>query len=81
MSTQPPVTERKLGRHKALGLYWPTIKAIEIDSRLKNRARLEVLIHEFLHHRFPHWTEEFVDQEAIHMSKFLWKQGYRLPPK
>lgn len=75
-SKLPPVIERKLGRHKAHGLCWPD-GTIEIDPRLKGRRRLEVLIHEFMHVRHPHWTEEHVDSEACIMSKFLWKHGVR----
>lgn len=80
MSKPPPVKERKLGRHRARGLYWPDDKIIEIDPRLPPQQRLEVLTHEFLHHRFPHWTEEFVTKEAIQISSFLWKHGYRHTP-
>lgn len=80
MSKAPPVKERKLGRHKARGLYWPDDKIIEIDPRLPPQQRLEVLTHEFLHHRFPHWTEEFVEKEALQISSFLWKHGYRHAP-
>lgn len=77
----PPVTEKKLGRHKADGLWVPgdedTGEQIFVDPRLKPKRRFEVVIHEFLHHRFPAWTEERVTSEAKHMTNFLWKHGYR----
>jgi hypothetical protein len=75
-SKMPVVVERKLGRHQAEGLWWPNGK-IEIDPRLKGRRRLEVLIHEMMHERHPHWTEEHVTAEAEILAKFLWKQGVR----
>jgi hypothetical protein len=76
MSSSPVVVERKLGRHRADGLCWPD-GTIEIDPRLKPRRRLETLIHEMMHHRHPHWTEEHVTKEAEEMAKFLWKNGVR----
>jgi hypothetical protein len=74
--SKPVVVERKLGRHKADGLWWPD-GTIEIDPRLSPRRRLEILIHEMMHHRHLHWTEEHVTKEAAVMAKFLWKNGVR----
>ena len=54
-----------------------TGEQIFVDPRLKPKRRFEVVIHEFLHHRFPAWTEEHVTSEAKHMTNFLWKHGYR----
>ncbi len=73
----PEVVERKLGRHKADG-FWSPNGVIEIDPRLKGRRRLEVLIHEMMHERFQHWTEEHVAREAEVLARFLWKQGVRV---
>ena len=72
----PPVIERKLGRHKADGLCWDD-GTIEIDPRLKGKRRLETRIHEMLHHRNPHWTEEKVETEGEILARFLWKHGVR----
>ena len=72
----PPVIERKLGRHKADGLCWDD-GTIEIDPRLKGKRRLETLIHEMIHHRHPHWTEEKVETEGEVLARFLWKHGVR----
>lgn len=72
----PPVIERKLGRHKADGLCWDD-GTIEIDPRLKGKRRLETLIHEMIHHRHPHWTEEKVEAEGEVLARFLWKHGIR----
>ena len=73
----PPVTERKLGKHKADGLYWPDTKSIEIDPNLKPKRKMEVMIHELLHHRHPDWTEEKVNAEGLYICEFLWKHNYR----
>jgi len=72
----PKVTERKLGRHQAIGLWHPDGR-IEIDPRIEGELRLDVLIHEFSHERHPHWTEEKVSSEATIMAAFLWKNGVR----
>jgi hypothetical protein len=74
--SKPTVVERKLGRHKADGLYWPD-GTIEIDPRVTGKRKLEVLIHEWTHHRQPHWTEEHVTKESRLLANFLWSQGVR----
>jgi hypothetical protein len=38
---------------------------------------LIVLVHEYLHHIQPEWSEEKVDAEGEALGRFLWKQGYR----
>lgn len=50
---QPRVRERKLGRHRAIGLLHPR-GLIEIDPRIKGKLRLDTLIHEFDHHHLCH---------------------------
>jgi hypothetical protein len=71
----PKVIQRKLGREKADGLYCDNI--IEIDPTLPPMRYLIVLIHEYLHHIQPEWSEEKVDAEGEALGRFLWKQGYR----
>jgi hypothetical protein len=70
------VKERMLGREKARGLYHEH-GLIEIDPRLPAKEYLEVLIHEYLHHEFKHWEEDFVKEYGIKISEFLWEMGYR----
>lgn len=72
---QPKVIERKLGREKADGLYYHDI--IEIDPTLPPMRYLIVLVHEYLHHIQPEWSEEKVEAEGEALGRFLWKQGYR----
>jgi len=72
----PTITERKLGRWRADGLCWND-GTIEIDSRLKGKARLETVCHEIIHHLAPDWTEAKVLHAGRIMGNALWKQGYR----
>ena len=53
-------------------------RKILIDERLKNRARLETLIHECIHVSFPTASEEPVTEAARDISRVLWTLGYRL---
>lgn len=71
----PKVIQRRLGREKADGLYCDNV--IEIDPTLPPMRYLIVLIHEYLHHIQPEWSEQKVDAEGEALGRFLWKQGYR----
>jgi hypothetical protein len=71
------VTERKLHRHKADGLAWVGGGLVELDPRMTERYRLEVLVHELLHHMHPEWVEEEVERHGEWLGKILWRQGYR----
>lgn len=75
---QPRVIEALLGRRKALGLYHPDDGTIEIDKRLTGKARLDTLIHEYLHHISPKTPEEQVNAAATAMADFLWKNRIRI---
>ena len=70
------VTERKLGRSGALGLYYSDGR-MEIDPRQDSREYLDTLIHEALHARFPWMTEEEVIVSANVISDIVWKQNFR----
>lgn len=76
---QPPPSfkERKLGKHKARGLYWPD-GLIEIDERLRGMERLEVLLHEIDHHLHPDKSEEEVTRDAEKTAELLWGQRVRI---
>ena len=54
-------------------------KEIYVDHRLKNRARLDTLIHECTHAEFPYMKEADVDRWATNMARLLWRLGYRCP--
>jgi hypothetical protein len=43
------IVEKKLGRHKAVGVYFEGDSHVTVDPRLKERHRLEITIHEWLH--------------------------------
>ena len=74
---QPVVIDSLLGRRKALGLYHPDAGTIEIDKRLTGKARLDTLIHEYLHHISPA-SEEEVNAAATAMADFLWRNRTRI---
>ena len=67
---------RKLGREKLYGLS-STDGIIEIDSRLKSKKHLEILIHEILHILNPIDSEEEIVKKSIILTRLLWEQGYR----
>jgi len=71
------VIHRKLGKEKAYGLAYAEKKTIEIDPRQKPKTLLDTYIHEYLHVRFPDWSESKVRKEARHLTSFLWKLKYR----
>jgi hypothetical protein len=75
VKAHPKVIHRKLGRERADGLYFDNV--IEIDPSLPPLRYMIVLIHEYLHHIQPEWSEEKVDAEGEALGRFLWKQGYR----
>ena len=72
----PKVVIKKLGREKAWGTYCDN--EIEIDPRTKGKARLEVLVHEYLHHLDPSATEATVTRNAKLLADFLHKNHVRI---
>jgi predicted SprT family Zn-dependent metalloprotease len=82
MSTEPVTFERKkLGRRKARGVYYPELKHIEVDPRLKGEEELEVIIHEMTHHLLPYLDEEAVEMFGKQLGSALFTLGYRKIPK
>jgi len=73
----PKVVIRKLGKEKAYGQAFTDKNLIEIDPRQKPKTLLDTEIHEFLHIRFPDWSESKVIKEARILTKYLWKLKYR----
>ncbi len=62
----------------------PTAKrrSIYVDTRVKNRFQLEMLIHEMLHAVDWHKDETaFIEPVARDIAKVLWSLGYRLEKK
>jgi hypothetical protein len=71
------VIHRKLGKERAVGLAHTDRNLIEIDPRQKPKNLLDTYIHEFIHIRFPDWSENKVKKEAKALTKFLWDLKYR----
>lgn len=75
------IVTRKLGKHRAWGLYWEpwrnSVPLIELDTRMKPDREMDTLIHESLHHLFPDMSEALVAEKATELAKILWGQNYR----
>ena len=67
---------RKLGKEQAYGIS-SSDGTIEIDSRLRSKKLLEVLIHEIFHLLQPEDSEEEIIKKSVTLTKLLWKEGYR----
>ena len=50
---------------------------IRVKRSLKDRVRLDTVIHELLHALHPELSEEVVTDSAAALAKVLWKLGYR----
>jgi hypothetical protein len=53
-------------------------KTIKVHSSLRNRDRLEAILHECRHACDWSRDEEFVHEEAEDMARLLWRLGYRM---
>lgn len=75
----PPVVERKLGRHRCIGLAIEEdgYQRIELDPRQPEKERLNTLIHEAIHLVDFDIPESKVIRLANKAAAVLWKQGYR----
>lgn len=65
----------KLGREKIWG--HADEYPIKVDSRLKGKKLLEIIVHEATHHILPEATEEEVERISIKLTHTLWHEGYR----
>jgi hypothetical protein len=74
--TKIKIIYRKLGKEQAYGIA-SSNGIIEIDSRLKSKKHLEVLIHEIFHVLQPKDSEETIIKKSVTLTKILWKEGYR----
>lgn len=68
------IIRRKLGREKIWG---QAHDHIELDSRLKGKKELEIILHEAMHILFPEQEEEEVIKKSILLTNTLWYEGYR----
>ena len=69
-------TKHKLGREQAHGIA-ESDGVVYIDSRLKGKKHLEIMIHECLHLLNPMDEEESIIEKSVTLCNILWKQGYR----
>ena len=70
------VRYRKLGKEKCWGMAHSE-GIVEIDSSLKGKKYIEVLVHECLHLLLPTESESSVEKKAIILSNTIWQQGLR----
>lgn len=74
------ITESKLGRQQALGL-WEKVNdktsLITVDERLRGFQRLMIGVHESLHETCRDWTEEKVVDVSEFLARVLWECDYR----
>ena len=70
------VKYKKLGKEKVWGLA-DSQGIIYLDSRLKGKKHLEILIHETLHLLYPEDSEDEIVEKSIVLTNVIWKQRYR----
>ena len=70
------VKYKKLGKERVWGLA-DSQGIIYIDSRLKGKKHLEILIHETLHLLYPEDSEDEIVERSIILTNLIWKQRYR----
>jgi hypothetical protein len=70
------VIHKKLGREQAHGIA-ESDGVVYIDSRLKGKKHLEILLHECMHLLNPIDDEESIVDKSVTLCNILWKQGYR----
>jgi hypothetical protein len=70
------VKYKKLGKEKAWGLA-DSSGTVYIDSRLKGKKALEILIHECIHILWKDEEEEEVINKSISLCNAIWQQRYR----
>jgi len=71
------VKYRKLGKQKVWGLADLGDYTIEVDSTLKNKKLLEIIIHESLHILHPELSEEEIVNNSVILTNTLWHEKYR----
>tara|TARA_R110000868_G_scaffold158316_5_gene386333 strand:+ start:2432 stop:2701 length:270 start_codon:yes stop_codon:yes gene_type:complete len=70
------VIYKKLGKEKVWGLA-DSEGVIYLDTRLKGKKHLEILIHEALHLLYPEAEEDEIVNKSISLCNLIWKQRYR----
>ena len=71
------VKYKKLGKYKAWGMANFEDNTIEVDSNLKGKKKMEIIIHEVLHCLFKDMEEEEVIQKSVILTHTLWHEHFR----
>lgn len=50
---------------------------VMLDTRLKAKKHLEILLHECLHILYPDDTEEEIIEKSVTLTNTLWHEKYR----
>lgn len=66
----------KLGRNQALGMSYGDGE-ICIESKLRGKPLLSVIIHEIIHELWPDEPEESVIKKEIIIANTLWHEKFR----
>ena len=69
------VEHTKLGKQRIWGDAENNI--IRIDSRLKGKKHLEIMLHEALHVLHPRMSEEKIVKNSVTLCNLLWQHDYR----
>ena len=78
MDKQPiKIIYRKLGKEQASGLAYKEDRLIHLDSRLKGKEWLEVLIHEVLHIQNPTWSEIKIIGHSRELSEIVFNEAVK----
>lgn len=70
------VNYSKLGKQRAWGMA-DSSGQVFLDSRLKSKKHLEILLHECLHILYPDDTEEEIIEKSVTLTNTLWHEKYR----
>lgn len=71
------VIYRNLSQEKVWGLADDVENLITLDTTLKGKKHLEILLHEAMHVLNPSFEEEQVEFQSIALTNLLWKELYR----
>jgi hypothetical protein len=71
------VKYKKLGKFKAWGMANYDDNTIEVDSNLKAKKKMEIILHECLHCLFKDMDEEDVIKNSVILTNTLWHENFR----
>jgi hypothetical protein len=70
------VKYKKLGKQRVWG-FADSAGFIELDTKLRGKKHLEILIHECLHLLYPNDSEEEIVKKSVTLCNTLWHEKYR----